>query len=298
MPEKLISLIIVPHHKGKSKSISLSKKSLKILGGAIAFLFVGLVFFLVDYFAMNVTRQKYKDLLQENSEHKVTLAQYQDCINELKSTIGHFENYAKKLNIMAGLKSPEVLKELGIGGGNTDNDPSQETAISPKNPDLYHLTDISQKANGIEKNLGTLVQFFEDQSLKLAGTPTIKPTAGWVTSAFGWRSDPFTGKRTFHYGIDIATHYGNPVVATADGIVVSLKKDKIGGRTILISHKGGYTTVYCHLSKFLVKPGHRVKRGDIIGEVGKTGKALGPHVHYEVRVNGKPINPYYYLLEE
>lgn len=298
MSRKCISLIVVPHHKGKSKSISLSKKSLKILGGVIAFFFIGLVFFLVDYFAMNVTRHKYKDLLQENSEQKVTLAQYQDCINELKSTIGQFENYAKKLNIMAGLKSPEILKELGIGGGNTTNGLIQGTATSSKNPSFYHLTDISQKANGIEKNLSTLVQFFEDQSLKLAGTPTIKPTAGWVTSAFGWRSDPFTAKRTFHHGIDIATHYGNPVVATADGVIVSLRRDKIGGKTILISHRGGYTTVYCHLSKFLVKPGQRIKRGDIIGEVGKTGKTLGPHVHYEVRVNGKRVNPYYYLLEE
>lgn len=298
MPKKFVSLIVVPHHRGKSKTVSFSKKSLKIIGGVVAFLFIGLTVFLIDYFAMNATRRKYKDLLQENKGQKEALAQYQDYINELKTTIGNFENYAKKLNIMAGLKSPNVLKEFGIGGGNATDSPQGGLSISPNKPNIDHLSDISQKANGIEKNLSTLVQFFEDQSLKIAGTPTIKPTAGWVTSAFGWRNDPFTGKRTFHRGIDIATHYGNPVVATADGVVVRVKRDKIGGRTILISHKGGYTTVYCHLSKFLSKPGQRVKRGDIIGEVGKTGKALGPHVHYEVRVNGKAVNPYYYLLEE
>ncbi|MFQ5720889.1 MAG: M23 family metallopeptidase, partial [Candidatus Aminicenantales bacterium] len=153
-------------------------------------------------------------------------------------------------------------------------------------------------AAGVEKNLTTLVQFFENQPLKLAATPSIWPTKGWVTSAFGWRNDPFTGKRAFHKGIDIATNLGNPVVATADGVVVQTKIEKIGGKTIIISHRGGYTTVYCHLNKFLVRPGQRVKRGDVIGEVGKTGKALGPHVHYEVRVNGKPVNPYYYILEE
>ena len=298
MPKKFISMIIVPHNRGKFKTISLSKKSLKVLGGVVAFLFIILVVFLVDYFTMSVTRQKYKDIIKENMEQKKTLTQYQDSINQLKTTIEQFENYAKKLNIMAGLKSPDVLKELGIGRGNTNNGLIGETAFAQKNPSFVHLSDISQKADGIEKNLSTLVQFFEVQSLKLAGTPTVKPTAGWVTSAFGWRNDPFTGKRTFHYGIDIATHYGNPVLSTADGVVVRRKKDKIGGNTILISHKGGYTTVYCHLSKFLVRPGQRVKRGDIIGEVGKTGKALGPHVHYEVRVNGKPVNPYYYLLEE
>ncbi len=298
MPKKIISLVIIPHHRGRFKTISLSKKSLKILSGASVFLFIVLVFFIVDYFSMNVTRQKYKNLLKENQEQKETMARYQDSINELKSTIGQFENYAKKLNIMAGLKSPDILKELGIGGGNTSDGPVEGTTLQPNNPKIDHLSDISQKADGIEKNLSTLVQFFEAQSLKLAGTPTIKPTSGWVTSAFGWRDDPITGKRAFHYGIDIATHYGNPVLATADGVVVRLKRDKIGGKTILVSHRGGYTTVYCHLSKFLIKPGERVKRGDIIGEIGKTGKALGPHVHYEVRVNGKPVNPFYYLLEE
>ena len=119
-----------------------------------------------------------------------------------------------------------------------------------------------------------------------------------MASAFGWRDDPFTGKRTFHYGIDIATQTGNPIAATADGIVVTTKREKIGGRTIILSHRFGYQTVYCHLSKFLVKPGQRVKRGDVIGLVGRTGKALGPHVHYEVRVNNKEVNPFYYILEE
>lgn len=298
MPRNIFSLIIVPHHKGKSKTISFSKKSIKVLSGVIAFLLIALVAFLVDYFSTNTTRQKYKYLLKDSKNQEETIVQYQNCINELKTTIEHFESYAKKLNIMAGLKSPDIFKEVGIGEGNIRNGQIEYIPPPPQNPSLGHLKDISQKADGIEKNLNTLVQFFEDQSLKLAATPTVKPTNGWVTSAFGWRDDPFTGKRTFHYGIDIATHYGNPCMATADGVVVQLKSDKIGGKTILISHKGGYTTVYCHLSKFLVKPGQRVKRGEIIGEVGKTGKALGPHVHYEVRVNGKPVNPFYYLLEE
>ncbi|MFW6160456.1 MAG: M23 family metallopeptidase, partial [Acidobacteriota bacterium] len=99
-------------------------------------------------------------------------------------------------------------------------------------------------------------------------------------------------------GIDIATHYGNPVAATADGVVIQTKSEKIGGNTIKISHRGGYTTIYCHLSKFLVKPGQKIKRGETIGLVGSTGKALGPHVHYEIKRDGKSLNPYYYVLEE
>jgi murein DD-endopeptidase MepM/ murein hydrolase activator NlpD len=177
---------------------------------------------------------------------------------------------------------------------------SQElgSADPPQSFDLDNLNDISQKADRITKNLDTLTTFFEDQVLQLASTPTIWPTKGYMSSPYGWRDDPFTGKRTFHHGIDIATSHGNPIYATADGTVIQARSDKIGGKTIKIKHMFGYVTVYCHMSKFLVRVGQKVKRGDTIGLVGSTGKARGPHVHYEVQLNGKEKNPYYYLLEE
>ena len=106
MPKNFLSLIIVPHHKGRSKTISLSKKAIKVISGAAAFLFIAFAVLLVDYFTMNVTRKKYKDLLVENIKKDETIAQHKNLIVELETTIEHFENYAKKLNIMAGLKSP------------------------------------------------------------------------------------------------------------------------------------------------------------------------------------------------
>lgn len=297
MQRKILSFIIVPHRKGKSRTISLSKRALQILAGISAFLFMALMLFLVDYITMNVTRQKYKGLLQENVKKEGTIAQYQNTIADLQATIEHFETYAKKLNVMAGLKSPEVLKEVGIGSG-TSNEQESSTPNISQDIALNSLETVSQKAERVEKNLNTLISFFEDQSMRLAATPSIAPTKGYWVSSYGWRDDPFTGKRTFHSGIDIATYFGNPVLVTADGVVIQTTRDKIGGKTIKISHRGGYTTVYCHLNKILVKPGQKVKRGDTIGLVGKTGKALGPHVHYEVRLNGKSVNPYYYILEE
>lgn len=297
MPKKLFSLIIVPHHKGKSKTISLSKKSLKVLSGISVFLSLVLVGLLVDYFTLNIVRQKYKELLIENVKQTEIIVQYQDSINELQTKIQYFENYAKKLNVMAGLKSPDVLKEVGIGSSAGNSRELSPPDIS-QDINLNSLNSVSQKAEGIEKNLNTLVNFFESQSLRLAGTPTILPTKGYWVSSYGWRDDPFTGKRIFHRGIDIATYFSNPVVATADGVIVQTTRNKIGGNTIKISHRGGYVTVYCHLSKFLVNPGQKVKRRDTIGLIGKTGKALGPHVHYEIRLNGKSVNPYYYILEE
>jgi len=298
MRKKLFSLIIIPHSKESSKSITLSEKTIKILLAVSGTFFVVLIVFLIEYFSFIGIKRKYKNLSNENIKQKQTITEYKVSINKLRTTINHFENYANKLNVMAGLKSPDALKEIGIGGGSYNNGQEMNSGNVAQDLTLSKIKTISQEAEGIEKNLNNLVKFFENQSVKLAFTPSIAPTKGYLSSPFGWRDDPFTQKRTFHYGIDIATQSGNPVAATADGIVVAVKTEKIGGKTILISHRFGYQSVYCHLSKFLVRSGQKIKRGDVIGLVGRTGKARGPHVHYEIRVNNKPVNPYYYLLEE
>ncbi len=142
--------------------------------------------------------------------------------------------------------------------------------------------------------LGTL---FQNDTAKWATTPSIYPTAGLLTSYFGWRADPFTGKQQFHLGLDIATVLGNPVVATADGTVIATNADQGLGRSVQISHGLGLLTVYGHLNNFNCRVGQKVKRGDVIGEVGNSGRAVGPHVHYEVKVNGTNVNPLSYIFE-
>jgi murein DD-endopeptidase MepM/ murein hydrolase activator NlpD len=296
MAKKYLSFIIIPHHRGRQRTISLSKKSIKIFTAIAAVLLITLTVFLVDYFMMNGVRKDHKELCAVKAQQDEILAQYKASIDELNTKIETFEKYRKKLNVMAGLKSEEVLAlEPGVGGGESD----QEMDIpATQDTSLDRLDTINRRADGIGNNLNTLNNFFENQSLELAATPSIAPTKGYWASPFGWRDDPFTGKRTFHPGVDIATHYGNPVVATADGLVIARQKDKVGGNTLKISHpNSGYVTVYCHLSKFLVKTGQRVKRGETIGLIGKTGRARGPHVHYEVRQNGKRLNPWYFILD-
>ena len=298
MDNKSFSLIVVPYNKGRFKAIAFSEKKVKILAWIAALLFIALIVFLIDYSTMNVTRQKYRKLFEESISLKGTIVKYKVSINKLELAIQDFENYSKKINVMAGLRSPRVLKAVGVGGG--DRSIGQEVSSSNYLQDigLIHAERISKKAEGIDKNLNTLVSFFEQRTKKLASTPTIWPVTGWLTSAFGKRTDPFTRKNAFHNGIDIAASFGSPIMATADGFVSHVKREKIGGNVVIISHGGGYTTVYCHLSKFKVKPGQKVKRGDVIGLIGQTGKSLGPHLHYEVRVNGTPVNPYYHILEE
>lgn len=299
MAKKFFSLIIIPHSKASSKTITLSKRFIKSAAGSFFVVFVLLVVFLVDYFSMNVTREKYRNLLDENQQQKRALGDYESSVGMINKKIEYFENYAKKLNIMAGIKSPEVLREVGVGSGRNQENPEADVPEDDSQDiSVSNLNLLSLKADRLEQKLTHLVGFYETQTARLASTPTIWPCVGLLTSPFGWRDDPFTGKRTFHWGIDIATNIGNQVIATADGIVVKVETDKMSGKAVLLSHGGGVATQYLHLDKFLVKPGQRVKRGDVIGLVGKTGKALGPHLHYEVQVNGKSVNPYYYILED
>ncbi len=293
--EKYISLFVIPHGSGRQRTISLSRKAVKTTAILIPSVMLILSVLLVDYFGMRKVRRNYQDLQVEYSRQEQLLSQYQESIEELELSIAKFDEYRQKLNIMAGLKSEEVLDEdPGIGGpGN-----GQELSLPSSTDGLAALQDIGKQAEGIQDNFSTLSNFFEEQSIILAQTPSIAPTQGYMVSGFKYRADPFTGKRTFHPGLDISTQHGNPILATADGIVLETKKELAGGNTIKLSHpQTGYVTVYCHLSKFLVKPGQHVKRGDTIGLVGRTGRARGPHVHYEVRLNGKRLNPYHFILD-
>jgi len=307
MSKKHLSVIIVPHTKTSTKTLCFSRRALKAL--AVAGVTLGLVLaaVLVDYVRMNVIRGRYKALKAETAEQRTTIARYERSISELQSTISHFETYTKKLNVMAGLKSPEVLTApAGIGGGEPDKQ-GPEAEIDPglippaSGPQVITpgtVQSLSQKALSIESNLSSLLTFFESDTLRLASTPSIMPAVGWVSSVWGHRNDPFTGAWTMHYGIDISTNMGNPIMATADGIVIKVQTDKYLGKNVTISHGNGFTTVYGHMSNFAVKAGQKVKRRDIIGYIGQTGKAAGPHVHYEVLRDGRRVDPRMYLLEE
>lgn len=298
MGKKFLSLIIVPHGKSNYRTLSFSKKTLKAGLWAAVILGVLLTAVAVDYIRMQVTRKTYRAVLIENQKQKEVLLQYQASIGALTKKVESLETYVKKLNIIAGIKSQDVLNEVGIGPvsgtpAETQIPPAAPGQISPGN-----LKTITQKVDDIQKNFDTLINFYESQAAQLASTPTIAPAVGWQTADFGWRTDPFTQMQQFHNGVDIAASIGNPVVATADGIVLTENQDKIFGRSILISHGRGLTTFYGHLNKFLVRIGQKVKRGETIAELGNSGKATGPHVHYEIHLNDKAVNPYYYMLEE
>jgi len=256
-----------------------------------------------DYIRIRLTNGSFRSLAAENQKQKEAIRDYETRIGSLEQKVNAFQEYAGKLNIFAGIKSPDPLQNPGVGGGPGPlaGDP-QSPGVPAQTMPSRSVSDIgalTRQAEDIEKNLSTLLTHFDGKRELFATTPSIAPTVGWHSSGFGPRQDPFNPSvRAFHYGLDIATAYGSPVVAAADGAVLTVARDGYLGSHIIINHGNGYTTVYGHLSKVLVRSGQKIKRNDVIGQVGNTGRAIGTHVHYEIRLNGKAINPSYYILNE
>lgn len=152
------------------------------------------------------------------------------------------------------------------------------------------------RSRRLASELSLLEDKFTERSQMLSSTPSIAPVHGVLTDGFGGRSDPFTGEKGLHTAVDISSAPGQPVRAPADGIVIKAEWANGYGNVVFISHGFGYSTRYGHLANFAVKAGQKVKRGDVIGEVGSTGRSTGPHLHYEVRLNDQPVNPLAYIL--
>lgn len=179
-------------------------------------------------------------------------------------------------------------------------DEERESAELMQEFQKLHLAfeSVHQHAVSVELDVQALTTALYDQRDYLSSMPTLKPTNGWYTSGFAIRESPFTGKPTMHEGLDIANHVGSPIVAPASGIITYSGPRPGYGNLITIDHGYGIQTQFGHISRSYVKVGERVKRGHKIAAVGNTGRSTGPHVHYEVRVNGIPINPQFYILED
>ncbi|MFI3272244.1 MAG: M23 family metallopeptidase [Pseudomonadota bacterium] len=158
------------------------------------------------------------------------------------------------------------------------------------------LDDIAHATRLEEVHQQELIVAVRAQQGVLAATPSIWPTTGKLTSRFGWRSSPTSGASTFHKGIDIARNNGAPIIAPADGTVTFVGRQSGYGNCVEIRHANGISTMYAHMKSYTVKRGQNVKRSDVIGYVGNSGRSTGPHLHYEVRVDGVPVDPMKYIL--
>ncbi len=299
-----ITLMVIPHTEGKSVwEKSLSPIFLLFLFISLLLLGGGCIFLAQSYLARTYRRVKLRQLCEENELLRARLCQYQERVQDLDYQMAQITEREKALRVVADL--PEIdsqVREVGVGGEGGLSDPlffyDEETAQQAEDINLS-LERLFRQTKLEKESLSDIWESLEKKSYLLTHTPSIKPTVGYITRGFGMHIDPFTGQLKPHYGIDFAAKIGTPVWATAAGRVGDIGWDRNGfGTYIEVDHRKGFQTYYAHLSKVTVALGEKVKRGRVIGSVGNTGRSTGPHLHYEVRVNGSPVNPRNYFLPE
>ena len=230
-------------------------------------------------------RRENTRLREINRSFERSLQHLQTRLTEQESRIGELALVVGVERASSRVEGTEPATAGGVGGA---FNPSDQV------PDLPAL---EAKATHLDRRLDVVSRGLTERELRLSARPSLSPVHGIISSGYGFRSDPLTGMRAFHRGLDITAPAGNPVVAAADGVVTRAGRFGAQGKVVYIAHGFGYSTRYAHLSKIDVVPGDRVQRGDTIGEVGRTGRATGYHVHYEVYAEGQSQNPLEHLLD-
>jgi murein DD-endopeptidase MepM/ murein hydrolase activator NlpD len=251
-------------------------------------------------------RSEIDQLRTVNAELAVENSSYRLATGELTTQIASLENVINDLGVRAAVgpdqvramqKLPAVVKSQAAGGSALPTSALSVLASAPVSSPEDTFGVLRDLLHGLESRLRNVRRDVEGREQLAAATPSIWPAHGWLTGGYGTRSDPFTGDQGFHQGIDISTEKGQPVYATADGIIESAAYTGDYGNLVVLQHAFGLTTRYGHLSAFATSAGKHVKRGDVIGYVGATGRATGSHLHYEILANGHLINPLQLLTQ-
>jgi len=239
-------------------------------------------------------RQNYQKMEQIARNRSVQVASLGALANEVTALYGLRQSRLEAAKPAAPAAAPATAAAAPTAGPLTQADEvSQQAANSI---DTFYLLRSEALSGRVSRALeGGLTASFVGDWTELADAPSLWPVEGRVASSFGERQDPINGEGAFHSGIDIDAPYGTPVRAAADGTVETAAMAAGYGREVVIDHGHQLQTVYGHLSAFGVFPGQHVTRGEIIGYIGQSGRATGPHLHYEVRVHNVPVNPHKYL---
>lgn len=237
----------------------------------------------------------------EIQHQRSQIGRFAEQINDLKTALVDLGRFEQKIRIIANLESDDGQDGVFGVGGPVPEDLDPSLPLEEKYHSLMReMHDQSQQLQAVSRRQSErfedLLQHLEGQVDLLAATPAIRPAKGWLTAGFGNRESPFTGLKEFHKGIDIANRKGTAILATADGQVVFSGRKGLLGKAVVIDHGHGMVTRYGHMDEVLKKKGERVRRGETIGRMGRSGRTTGSHVHYEVLLNGVPVNPRKYIL--
>lgn len=332
--KKRVTLFFVTNDAGQSRKLVLPAswlKSLTLLGVILAFAFIAAI---VDYLSLLAQTAENKRLVAENAQLTKQFQVIEGKVQALETSLERVKTFTTKLKLITNMEGEDRSLKLAMGAQPPANQQVEEydqpmeqregvaelekadsefAEKKPVNEQRGELAveehkDYASLAIRIDKSikdsqlreqsvLDLWESLSERQSL-LNSTPNIRPAKGWFTSRFGYRVSPFTGRPALHTGLDVAAAPGSPVYAPADGIVTYAGYDEGYGKMITIDHGYGVSTRYGHNSQIYVQVGQKVSRWDVIASVGNTGRSTGPHLHYEVRVNGVPRDPAMYILDE
>jgi len=299
MAKRFFTVLILPDATSPARKFHIPRWVLTAISsvGAVSVLF--LAFFLYQYVTLNVRMLELKQLRQEAGDRTAL----SERVQHLEGELFRLRDLDRKLRVAAGLDAAGGGQSVLPQGGSEDL--SRNALLDALRARTGRLADwvtrdlevLGREITSRERSFRELKQFLEEKRSLLASTPTIPPVRGLLTAGFGYRSSPFTGQREMHEGLDIAAPHGTPILATADGIVSFAGPLSAYGNVVFINHGHGFATFYSHNSRNAVREGQQVKRGETIAYIGTTGRTTGPHVHYEIQINGSAVNPLKYIID-
>lgn len=336
MAAKEITFLIVTDPTKATKKVVISSRLIKIFMVAITLLSVALIALGLDYLSMLFEAFENKKLNIENIQLKKQFQLVETKLLALESSLERVKTFSTKLKLITNVDDEQRNLKLTIGNepkpGQSISENKQPLEKRPPlseiateeeqldekiTPDENNLNgdlavetprnyatlairiDHAVKVTHLrEQNVLDLWEILSERHSLLNATPSIRPTKGWLTSKFGYRISPTSGRPTMHFGLDLAAAPGSPVYAPAEGVVTYASYDETYGKLVTIDHGYGVMTRFGHNSQVYVQVGQKVSRWDVISAVGSTGRSTGPHLHYEVRINNIPVDPTNYILDE
>jgi murein DD-endopeptidase MepM/ murein hydrolase activator NlpD len=337
MANRFYTIMIVPEKTARVRKLVVPSWLMRGLVAGMGFAALVSVIMVLDYWYVINQVAENKSLKMENRRLRQQVQVFRNKMTTIESTMDRVKTFATRLKVITNIedrgsllqslnsgKLPDASENIDGAQASAKPTPPPEnlavdsapstaspqaiangTAADPEEQELksdyeqldQHFSELNQQSLYVEQILQDQYELLADQKAFLAALPTRKPAVGYFTSGFGVRTSPFGGRVKMHEGVDIANQPGTPIHAPADGVVVFADSKSGYGQTVVLDHGYGLETWYGHTRKILVAKGQKVRRGDTIALLGSSGRSTGPHVHYEVRVHGTPVDPLSYILE-
>ena len=289
MSRKFYTIFILPNAQARFRKFHVSRGFLFTVA-VLAVILLGLSVLSPHLLLRARAQGERVTLLQaENQKLRQDNARFEASLSRIGDQVAAIESAAGRIAKVVGMDNLPFARPSGGASTSLPPDATERAMLEEE------LTALRQRTDSLDDSISEIHAAVEARLRQLASTPSIRPVDGWFSDSYGWRNDPFDGTREFHRGLDIVVPHGTPVLAAADGLVTVAGRQAGYGKVVHLSHGSGLSTRYGHLSEILVRPGQRVKQGDVVGRVGSTGRSTGPHLHYEVLRAGRHVNPRKYL---